>query len=163
MVLPAGGHGFYINIAAFFGGNCGHEPFTGEGFSLKLIRRCGIRISKLGDQPAGHTLTAADPLKPSLQAKGESSISKAAASIRPQHPPDNGRTAYPVGRAAGQIFAACLAAGCKKSLRKRTAPPQPLWTAHRLPQALGFPGASISGNRASSASLAASSSLLYSA
>ncbi|MEA4932607.1 MAG: tryptophanase [Lawsonibacter sp.] len=49
VVLPAGGHGVYINMDAFFDGKRGHENFAGEGFSLELIRRYGIRVSELGD------------------------------------------------------------------------------------------------------------------
>ena len=39
VVLPAGGHGVYINMDEFFDGKRGHESFAGEGFSLELIRR----------------------------------------------------------------------------------------------------------------------------
>ena len=49
VVLPAGGHAVYINMDEFFGGKRGHETFAGEGFSLELIRRYGIRVSELGD------------------------------------------------------------------------------------------------------------------
>ena len=49
VVIPAGGHGVYINMDAFFDGKRGHEDFAGEGFSLELIRRYGIRVSELGD------------------------------------------------------------------------------------------------------------------
>ena len=49
VVLPAGGHGVYINMDAFFDGKRSHESFAGEGFSLELIRRYGIRVSELGD------------------------------------------------------------------------------------------------------------------
>ncbi len=49
VVLPAGGHGVYINMDAFFDGKRGHDTFAGEGFSLELIRRYGIRVSELGD------------------------------------------------------------------------------------------------------------------
>ncbi len=49
VVLPAGGHGVYINMDEFFDGKRGHESFAGEGFSLELIRRYGIRVSELGD------------------------------------------------------------------------------------------------------------------
>lgn len=49
VVLPAGGHGVYINMDEFFDGKRGHETFAGEGFSLELIRRYGIRVSELGD------------------------------------------------------------------------------------------------------------------
>lgn len=49
VVLPAGGHAVYINMDEFFDGKRGHETFAGEGFSLELIRRYGIRVSELGD------------------------------------------------------------------------------------------------------------------
>ncbi|MBS6952262.1 MAG: tryptophanase [Enterocloster asparagiformis] len=49
VVLPAGGHGVYINMDRFFDGKRGHESFAGAGFSLELIRRYGIRVSELGD------------------------------------------------------------------------------------------------------------------
>ena len=49
VVLPAGGHGVYINMDEFFDNKRGHEKFAGEGFSLELIRRYGIRVSELGD------------------------------------------------------------------------------------------------------------------
>lgn len=49
VILPAGGHGVYINMDEFFDGKRGHETFAGEGFSLELIRRYGIRVSELGD------------------------------------------------------------------------------------------------------------------
>lgn len=49
VVLPAGGHGVYINMDAFFDGRRGHETFAGQGFGLELIRRYGIRVSELGD------------------------------------------------------------------------------------------------------------------
>ncbi|MGW8115144.1 tryptophanase [Caproicibacterium sp. NSD3] len=49
VVIPAGGHGVYINMDVFFDGKRGHEDFAGEGFSLELIRRYGIRVSELGD------------------------------------------------------------------------------------------------------------------
>ena len=49
VVLPAGGHGVYINMDEFFDGKRGHETFAGQGFSIELIRRYGIRTSELGD------------------------------------------------------------------------------------------------------------------
>ncbi len=49
VILPAGGHGVYINMTEFFDGKRGHETFAGQGFSLELIRRYGIRVSELGD------------------------------------------------------------------------------------------------------------------
>jgi tryptophanase len=49
VVLPAGGHAVYINMDEFFDHKRGHETFAGEGFSLELIRRYGIRVAELGD------------------------------------------------------------------------------------------------------------------
>ncbi|MBQ7230604.1 MAG: tryptophanase [Oscillospiraceae bacterium] len=49
VILPAGGHGVYINMTEFFDGKRGHETFAGQGFSMELIRRYGIRTSELGD------------------------------------------------------------------------------------------------------------------
>ncbi|MEA5134990.1 MAG: tryptophanase [Candidatus Fimivivens sp.] len=49
VVLPAGGHGVYINMDEFFDNKRDHDTFAGEGFSLELIRRYGIRVSELGD------------------------------------------------------------------------------------------------------------------
>ncbi len=49
VVLPAGGHGVYINMTEFFDGKRDHEKFAGQGFSIELIRRYGIRVSELGD------------------------------------------------------------------------------------------------------------------
>ena len=49
VVLPAGGHAVYINIDEFFDGKRGHDTFAGQGFSVELIRRYGIRVSELGD------------------------------------------------------------------------------------------------------------------
>ena len=49
VVLPAGGHAVYINMDEFFDHKRSHESFAGEGFSLELIRRYGIRVSELGD------------------------------------------------------------------------------------------------------------------
>lgn len=49
VVLPAGGHGVYINMDKFFDNKRGHDTFAGQGFSIELIRRYGIRTSELGD------------------------------------------------------------------------------------------------------------------
>lgn len=49
VVIPAGGHGVYINMDEFFDGKRDHEKFAGQGFSIELIRRYGIRVSELGD------------------------------------------------------------------------------------------------------------------
>ena len=38
-----------INMDEFFNGKRGHETFAGQGFSIELIRRYGIRTSELGD------------------------------------------------------------------------------------------------------------------
>ena len=49
VILPAGGHGVYIDMTQFFDGKRGHETFAGQGFSIELLRRYGIRTSELGD------------------------------------------------------------------------------------------------------------------
>ncbi len=49
VILPAGGHGVYIDMTQFFDGKRGHEKFAGQGFSMELLRRYGIRTSELGD------------------------------------------------------------------------------------------------------------------
>ncbi|MBQ6662212.1 MAG: tryptophanase [Firmicutes bacterium] len=49
VVLTAGGHGVYINMTEFFDGKRDHEKFAGQGFSVELIRRYGIRTAELGD------------------------------------------------------------------------------------------------------------------
>ncbi len=49
IVLPAGGHAAYINMDAFFDAKRAPEKFAGQGFSLELIRRYGIRAAELGD------------------------------------------------------------------------------------------------------------------
>lgn len=49
VVLPAGGHGVYLNMDKFFDYKRERDKFAGQGFSLELIRRYGIRISELGD------------------------------------------------------------------------------------------------------------------
>ena len=49
VVLPAGGHGVYINMDEFFDNKRDHHKFAGQGFSVELIRRYGIRVSELGD------------------------------------------------------------------------------------------------------------------
>ena len=49
VILPAGGHGVYINMTEFFDGKREHEKFAGQGFSIELIRRYGIRTAELGD------------------------------------------------------------------------------------------------------------------
>lgn len=49
VILPAGGHGVYIDMTQFFDGKRDHEKFAGQGFSIELIRRYGIRTAELGD------------------------------------------------------------------------------------------------------------------
>ena len=49
VILPAGGHGVYIDMTQFFDGKRGHDKFAGQGFSMELLRRYGIRTSELGD------------------------------------------------------------------------------------------------------------------
>lgn len=49
VVLPAGGHAVYIHMDEFFDGKRSHEKFAGQGFSLEMIRRYGIRVAELGD------------------------------------------------------------------------------------------------------------------
>ncbi len=49
VVLPAGGHGVYINMDEFFDGKRGHETFAARASLWSVIRRYGIRVSELGD------------------------------------------------------------------------------------------------------------------
>ena len=49
VVIPSGGHGVYFNMDEFFDYKRGHHTFAGQGIALKLIRRYGIRVAKLGD------------------------------------------------------------------------------------------------------------------
>lgn len=63
VVLPAGGHGVYINMDEFFDGKRGHESFAGAGFSLELIRRYGIRVSELGDYSMEYDLKTPEQQK----------------------------------------------------------------------------------------------------
>lgn len=49
VVLPAGGHGVYIDVDRFFNNKRGHESFAGQALSLEMIHRYGIRCSELGD------------------------------------------------------------------------------------------------------------------
>lgn len=60
VVLPAGGHAVYINMDEFFDGKRGHETFAGQGFSLELIRRYGIRVAELGDFSMEYDLKTAE-------------------------------------------------------------------------------------------------------
>ncbi|MDO4809907.1 MAG: tryptophanase [Eubacteriales bacterium] len=63
VVIPAGGHAVYINMDEFFDGKRGHETFAGEGFSLELIRRYGIRVSELGDYSMEYDLKTPEQQK----------------------------------------------------------------------------------------------------
>lgn len=63
VVLPAGGHGVYLNMDKFFDYKRGHETFAGEGFSLELIRRYGIRVSELGDYSMEYDLKTPEQQK----------------------------------------------------------------------------------------------------
>lgn len=63
VVLPAGGHGVYLNMDKFFDNKRGHETFAGEGFSLELIRRYGIRVSELGDYSMEYDLKTPEQQK----------------------------------------------------------------------------------------------------
>ena len=63
VVIPAGGHAVYINVDEFFDGKRGHETFAGEGFSLELIRRYGIRVSELGDYSMEYDLKTPEQQK----------------------------------------------------------------------------------------------------
>ncbi len=63
VVLPAGGHGVYLDMTRFFDGRRGHESFAGEGFSLELIRRYGIRVSELGDYSMEYDLKTPEQQK----------------------------------------------------------------------------------------------------
>ena len=63
VVLPAGGHGVYINMDEFFDGKRGHDSFAGAGFSLELIRRYGIRVSELGDFSMEYDLKTSEQQK----------------------------------------------------------------------------------------------------
>ncbi len=58
VILPAGGHGVYINMTEFFDNKRGHDTFAGQGFSIELIRRYGIRTSELGDYSMEYDLQA---------------------------------------------------------------------------------------------------------
>lgn len=48
VILPAGGHGVYLDMDKFFGGNRKPEDFAAVGFGVELLRRYGIRVSELG-------------------------------------------------------------------------------------------------------------------
>ncbi|WP_101474475.1 tryptophanase [Fusobacterium sp.] len=63
VVLPAGGHGVYINMDEFFDNKRGHDTFAGQGFSVELIRRYGIRVSELGDYSMEYDLKTPEQQK----------------------------------------------------------------------------------------------------
>lgn len=63
VVLPAGGHGVYLNMDKFFDYKRDHSTFAGEGFSLELIRRYGIRVSELGDYSMEYDLKTPEQQK----------------------------------------------------------------------------------------------------
>lgn len=49
VVLPAGGHGVYLDMDKFMEGiNVKFDDFTSMGFCIELIRRYGIRASEMG-------------------------------------------------------------------------------------------------------------------
>ena len=63
VVLPAGGHGVYLNMDKFFDYKRGHDTFAGQGFSIELIRRYGIRVSELGDYSMEYDLKTPEQQK----------------------------------------------------------------------------------------------------
>ena len=63
VVLPAGGHGVYLNMDKFFDYERGHDTFAGQGFSIELIRRYGIRVSELGDYSMEYDLKTPEQQK----------------------------------------------------------------------------------------------------
>lgn len=63
VVLPAGGHGVYINMDEFFDNKREPLSFAGEGFSLELIRRYGIRVSELGNYSMEYDLKTPEQQK----------------------------------------------------------------------------------------------------
>lgn len=63
VVLPAGGHGVYINMDAFFDNKRDHDSFAGQGFSIELIRRYGIRVAELGDYSMEYDLKTPEQQK----------------------------------------------------------------------------------------------------
>lgn len=63
VVLPAGGHGVYLNMDKFFDYKRDHESFAGQGFSIELIRRYGIRVSELGDYSMEYDLKSPEQQK----------------------------------------------------------------------------------------------------
>lgn len=63
VVLPAGGHGVYINMDEFFDNKREPLSFAGEGFSLEMIRRYGIRVSELGNYSMEYDLKTPEQQK----------------------------------------------------------------------------------------------------
>lgn len=63
VVLPAGGHGVYINMDEFFDNKRAHEKFAGQGFSVEMIRRYGIRVAELGDYSMEYDLKTPEQQK----------------------------------------------------------------------------------------------------
>ena len=63
VVLPAGGHGVYINMDEFFDDKRGPETFAGQGFSVELIRRYGIRTAELGNYSMEYDLKTPEQQK----------------------------------------------------------------------------------------------------
>ena len=63
VVLPAGGHGVYINMDEFFDNKRAPETFAGQGFSVELIRRYGIRTAELGNYSMEYDLKTPEQQK----------------------------------------------------------------------------------------------------
>lgn len=63
VVLPAGGHGVYINMDEFFANKRAPETFAGQGFSVELIRRYGIRTAELGNYSMEYDLKTPEQQK----------------------------------------------------------------------------------------------------
>ncbi len=63
VVLPAGGHGVYLDMDKFFDNKRSPETFAAEGFSLELIRRYGIRVSELGNYSMEYDLKTPEQQK----------------------------------------------------------------------------------------------------
>lgn len=63
VVLPAGGHGVYINMDEFFDNKRPPLSFAGQGFSMELIRRYGIRTSELGNYSMEYDLKTPEQQK----------------------------------------------------------------------------------------------------
>lgn len=63
VVLPAGGHGVYINMDEFFDNKRPPLSFAGQGFSVELIRRYGIRTAELGNYSMEYDLKTPEQQK----------------------------------------------------------------------------------------------------